>query len=245
MGKYIKIFSTQSAYNEAQASFDLPNVSLITDGMTVEFDPYVVPSLRVVDLGLPSGTKWAKCNIGANTETGYGLYFSWGSTTGYADASTKNFAWEDYELGNGGDKAADMTKYNSSDGKTVLETVDDAAYQYTNGIFRTPTKEEFDELLNAEYVTNTWVTDYNGSGVNGRLFTSVSNGNTLFIPASGFCMNGGIRSRGSIERVWTSSVSSFDLRDAWFLYHDSANIKMDGYGYRRTGQNIRGVLNAH
>jgi len=56
-----------------------------------------------VDLGLPSGTLWAKCNIGANSETDYGLYFAWGETQGYADASTKAFSWSDYKFNPSGD----------------------------------------------------------------------------------------------------------------------------------------------
>ena len=59
--------------------------------MGLQYNPYVDPynGYEYVDLGLPSGLKWAKCNVGANSETDYGLFFSWGGTTGYADATTK------------------------------------------------------------------------------------------------------------------------------------------------------------
>lgn len=56
-----------------------------------------------VDLGLPSGTLWAKMNVGAESETDYGLYFAWGETQGYADASTKAFSWADYKFNPSGD----------------------------------------------------------------------------------------------------------------------------------------------
>lgn len=242
MGKYIKQFATQAAYTAAQATFDLPNVSLITENMSVAFNPYVpAPTIEMVDLGLPSGLKWAKCNIGADTETDYGLFFSWGGTTGYADASSgKSFSWADYELGDGGNKASNMTKYNSTDGKTILEPEDDAAYQATNGALRMPTETECQELLNTTYVTNAWVTDYNGSGVNGRLFTSVSNGNTLFIPASGSCLGGSVLDRGSSGFVWSSSVSSSQLKFGRYLNIYSSNVLM-GDCNRYCGQSVRGV----
>lgn len=58
------------------------------------------------------------------------------------------------------------------------------------GDWHMPTKAQYEELLNTQYVTNEWVENYNDSGVNGCLFTSVSNGNTIFIPATGFCFAG-------------------------------------------------------
>ena len=69
----------------------------------------IVASTEYVDLGLPSGLKWAKCNLGAQSETDYGAYFSWGDTNGYANATDKSgtseqrnitdkFTWNDVEV---------------------------------------------------------------------------------------------------------------------------------------------------
>ena len=87
-------------------------------------------SYEYVDLGL--SVKWAKYNIGATSESDYGLYFQWGDTQGYtaeqvgSGSGKKYFGWEDYKYSNnGGSTAADMTKYNLSDGKTKLEASDD------------------------------------------------------------------------------------------------------------------------
>ena len=91
-----------------------------------------------VDLGLPSGLKWAKCNVGAEKETDAGLYFAWGETTGYTASQVgtdKQFSWSDYKYGN---SSSDLTKYNQSDGKTVLESADDAASQIMGGDWRMP-----------------------------------------------------------------------------------------------------------
>jgi hypothetical protein len=66
----------------------------------------------LVDLGLPSGTLWAKTNIGADSETDFGLYFAWGETEGYTNASSgKSFSWGDYKYGT----FSSLTKYNDSD----------------------------------------------------------------------------------------------------------------------------------
>ena len=84
-----------------------------------------------VDLGL--SVKWAKCNVGAESETDAGLYFAWGETTGYTASqvgTVKQFSWSDYKYGN---SSSNLTKYNQSDGKTVLESTDDAAAQIMGG----------------------------------------------------------------------------------------------------------------
>ena len=161
-----------------------------------------------VDLGLPSGTLWATMNVGANSETDYGLYFAWGDTQGYADASTKEFSWSDYKFNPSGDGST-FTKYNTTDGLTVLDIEDDAARANWGGDWHMPTDEQCEELFNTTYITNEWVTDYNNSGINGCLFTSVSNGNTLFIPAAGWCYNGNSRREyGKKADCWTKVRSS-------------------------------------
>lgn len=134
-----------------------------------------------VDLGLPSGTLWAKCNIGADTETDAGLYFQWGDTRGYtADqvGADKIFDWAHYKFGT----RDNLTKYNSTDGLTTLQPEDDASYANMGEDWRVPTEEQYRELK--DHTTSEWVDNYNNTGVSGRLF-SAKNGNTLFLPAVG------------------------------------------------------------
>jgi len=204
-----------------------------------------------VDLGLPSGTLWATMNIGANSVTDNGLYFAWGETTGYTAAQVgssqgkKHFSWIDYELGNGDSTADDMTKYNSTDSKTVLEAVDDAAVVNMGGEWHMPTKAQFDELLNTTYVTNAWVTNYQGSGVNGRLFTSVAdNTKTLFFPAAGSCYNGSVDNVGRYGYVWSRSVYESYLNSARVMYFYSGGVGVSSYDSRCFGYSVRGVINA-
>lgn len=193
-----------------------------------------------VDLGLPSGTLWAKMNVGAKSETDYGLYFAWGETEGHADASTKAFSWADYKFNPSGDGET-FTKYNTTDNKVVLDAEDDAASVNMGGEWHMPTKGQCEELLNTTYVTNTWVENYNGSGVNGRLFTSVSNSNTLFIPAAGNCDGGKVNNVGEWGYVWSSSLNTDSVDGAWDLSvgSDDAGVYNDD---RCIGTSVRGVI---
>lgn len=220
----------------------LPNVSHCIGQNDVHYNPIVPPihnSHEYVDLGLPSGTKWATMNVGASSGTDYGLYFAWGETAGYTASQVgtdKQFKWRDYKFGNG----SQFTKYDQ-DGLTNLELVDDAASVNWGGDWHIPTKEQCDELFNTTYVTNAWVTDYNGSGINGCLFTSVSNGNTMFIPAAGYCEDGGVIGDGNNGYVWASALNSELVQSAWYFNFNSDGASV-GYSIRYNGQSVRGVV---
>ena len=189
-----------------------------------------------VDLGLPSGLKWAKCNVGAEKETDYGYYFQWGETEPH-DADTP-YDWANYK--------DTLTKYNTfplfgeqTDDKTSLDSEDDAATQIMGGDWRMPTKDEIQELL--ENTENEWVEDYNGTKINGMKFTSKINGNSIFIPAAGYCGNGSVDYVGSSSGVWSSSLKDDYPNLAWYLYFNSGDCYI--YGSRRCiGRSVRGVM---
>lgn len=193
-----------------------------------------------IDLGLPSETLWAKMNVGASSETDNGLYFAWGETQGYADASTKTFSWNDYKWTE--DEGSTFTKYNATDGLTHLELADDAAHVNMGGDWHMPTEEQCNELLNPEYVTNEWVENYNGSGINGHLFISVSNGNTMFIPAAGYYGSGEVVDIDINGIIWASTPNSRDVRHAWDVYFDGGGANVYNSGLRCCGQQVRGVI---
>jgi len=193
-----------------------------------------------VDLGLPSGTMWAKMNVGAKKETDYGLYFAWGETEGYAASqipSQKKFNWGDYNFGS----RSPFSKYDNDDEETALDLEDDAASVSMGGEWHMPTVEQCKELFNTDYVINEWVTDYQGSGISGRLFTSVSNGNTLFIPAAGVYLNGLIYDVNEFGNVWCSSLCIGNVNSALGLYFDGIVDDVDYYG-RCGGRSVRGVI---
>ena len=106
------------------------------------------------------------------------------------------------------------------------------------GDWRMPTKAECQELLNG--TTNEWVTNYNGTGINGRKFISKTNGNSIFIPAAGFCYDGSVDGVGNYGYVWSSSLNTSDPGNAWYLYFDSSTCRMLHYD-RYEGWSVRGV----
>ena len=191
---------------------------------------------QFVDLGLPSGLKWAKCNVGAEKETDYGYYFQWGDIV---DKSNSDYSWESYKYCN--DSNTTMTKYctNNSygtiDNKTTLEPEDDAATQIMGGDWRMPTMDDFIELL--DNTTNEW-TQVNG--VDGYKFTG-SNGNSIFIPASGRRSGSWFDRQGRVGYVWSSSLDTSYPLSAWYLYFNSDNVDTNSL-YRDHAFVVRGVM---
>lgn len=85
-----------------------------------------------------------------------------------------------------------MTKYNTSDRKTVLELVDDAAHENWGGSWRMPTVAEYTALINA--TTQTWTDDYQGTGVAGKILTDKTDSSkVLFFPKAPICISGNVR----------------------------------------------------
>lgn len=246
---YLKYFETHSDYQTYINGSDkiLPNVSYCEDNNDVHYNPFVDPfnGHDYVDLGLPSGTLWATKNVGANNITDSGLYFSWGGTTGYTAAQVgtdKNFTWADYELGDGGSSKSNMTKYNSIDCLTTLEAVDDAATVNMGGEWHMPSKEQIQELLNTSYCTNNWVIDYQSSGVNGILFTSVADSSkTLFIPAAGLCYDSSLNNKGYNSYLWSQSINENNVVSSYCL-EGSVSVRRLDYYSRYEGYSVRGVI---
>ena len=184
-----------------------------------------------VDLGLPSGTKWATTNLGAAKPEEYGLYFAWGETQGYEGITIdKQFTQDDYKFGT----KDSLTKYNDADGLTVLELEDDAAYQSDNAC-RMPTKADFEELI--ANTTSTWETL---NGINGRRLTSNTNSNSIFIPAAGGCYEGSADNVGSYNGLWSSSLNESNSSIAWYLLYYPDNVVMDNH-LRYVGFSVRAV----
>ena len=194
------------------------------------------------------GIKWATMNVGATSITDTGLYFQWGDTQGYAASEVgtgsgqKAFSWEDYKYGDGTSSpdANGMTKYNSTDSETVLSAEDDAATVNMGGNWRMPTEADFNTLFAA--TTNAWVTDYQGSGVNGILFTDKNDSSkVLFFPAAGYCYDGSVYYVDSDGSYWSSSLDTSSVIDGKYLYFYNNNCYMNYYN-RFNGRAVRGVL---
>ena len=191
-----------------------------------------------VDLGLPSGTLWATCNVGADTPEGIGDYFAWGET------SPKDlYDWKSYKYGNWTFEQFEMTKYCTDscygldgfvDNLTLLEPKDDAAAVNWGDDWRMPTKEEWEEL----YQKTTWTwTDING--VMGRLLNG-TNGNSLFLPATGFRLDGELICLG-LGIYWSSTLHSHFPERGWSYHFDWESSHVCGTYERSRGQIVRAV----
>ena len=216
------------------------------DTFQVKFINSDIPTIdgyEYVDLGLPSGTLWAKCNVGAETETDYGLYFAWGEIWGYtADqvGTDKNFTWADYKFNPTGDGTT-FTKYSATDGKTTLDLGDDAAHANMGGKWKMPTITQIEELCNLQYATHEVISNYNDSGVSGMLFTSVANNATLFVPFVGKAENDSVLSTRSGGFVWSCSLHDKDVSFAFYLGVDDEPDASSSFDLRHLGFSVRGV----
>lgn len=205
--------------------------SQIIDGVTVSGKE---GDYTYVDLGLPSGTKWATYNVGATKPTEYGGYFAWGETM-----PKEEYSWWNYKWGNGDE----ITKYgiDSDDdmvgNNSVLEADDDVATANWGSEWRMPTKIELEELL--EGCDWEWVEGFNGSGVNGHLGISKTNEATIFLPAAGLRSSTNLLFAGSGGNYWLSSLS--DMVYAYRLFFDNDYIYLDDT-QRKDGMSVRAVL---
>ena len=231
--KNLNIFSLISEYDNAKSEgvLNVPNVSFVDKDSSVRYLLKNIPThngYEYVDLGLPSGLKWATCNVGATSPEEYGcLYFAWGETTGYTAEQVTS-----------GVRAFDEASYTASAISTDLKPEQDAAHVHMGGNWRMPTKAEFKELINNCKIVKTY--DYNGTGVKGRVFTSKVNGKSVFFPAAGYCDHSSVDDVGSYGYYWSNSrYSSFY---AWSLSDSSGSMNLKYDEFRYYGYSVRGVF---
>ena len=193
-------------------------------------------NVEAVDLGLPSGTRWANMNVGASSPEGCGDHFAWGET----EPKDGEYSWQTYKWCSG--DFASMTKYCTGtyglkDDKTELDLEDDAAYINRGKKWRMPSKEQQDELR--EQCTWTW-TYLNG--VRGYRVTG-PNGNSIFLPAAGERVTASPYSVGSLGFYWSRSLRSDRSYYAMSLNFSSGSTNLRSYEDRHEGESIRPVLN--
>lgn len=182
----------------------------------------IEPAYEFVDLGLPSGLKWAKCNVGAKSETEDGLYFMWGDTEGHAKDSGYDFSNTNYHA-----KGLDFISAN-------LTLEQDAANVNMGGKWRMPTKTEFEELYKNTNVT--WTTI---DGVAGRKFANKTDASKyIFMPAAGYYNGSSLGNWGSHGFYWSSTFYSSSI--AYRLNFSSSGQGADSL-YRDNGYSVRGV----
>ena len=178
-------------------------------------DSYPIP--EAIDLGLPSGTKWASFNLGASSPEEYGYYYAWGEIEPKEEYSWKNYKWGnpdyskyvlDFDLG-----------YEFTDGKAVLEPEDDAAHVNLDGNWRMPTAGDWEELIRLCVFERVSI-----EGVECGKLTG-PNGNSIILPPSGISIGSRIGEYAGTKGVYWSSSLFVDSESAWsFALSDKADI---------------------
>ena len=219
---------------------DVPNNDENDNGQndSIVEDSIIFDGYNYVDLGLPSGTLWATCNVGANSPEKFGDYFAWGETT------PKNlYDWKSYKYSAFVDGRYVLTKYCTNsyygldglvDSLTVLDPMDDAAVANWGEHWRMPTGEEWSELY--QNTTLTWTTQ---NDVDGILLTSW-NGNSIFLPTTGFYLDDSLFCT-SLGVYWSSSLQTSSQISAWSFHYDLDECHVCGTYERSRGQVVRAV----
>lgn len=237
----------------------LSSCSSSDDDVTGGTDPVKPePALdhAIVDLGLPSGTLWATTNVGATSPEGYGDYFAWGETEPYYNGDsqspltltwktgkTAGYDWTSYTKFGTYDSSASyhyygFTKYNVTNGPTILESADDAATANWGSAWRMPTLDEWKELVNN--TDHEWATI---NGVNGQKFMKKTDRSVfIFLPAAGYRSMTYLDDQELYGNYWSSELDGDGSRGAWGLYFDSGRVGPSYYSNRCGGNSVRPVL---
>lgn len=182
--------------------------------------------METIDLGLPSGTLWASCNLGASSLLEFGDYFAWG------DSSPKT----NYDLNIGQLKLDDYVNRNN-----VLDSDYDAARAILGDNWRLPSGTQAQELI--DNCSWEWVENYNITEVNGMLGKSKHNGATIFLPAAGYRNNTQLLMVGQNGGYWTGAPNFTAANRAWSIAFDRNVINVFNHGLRYNGYSIRPVKN--
>ena len=194
----------------------------VNDETCIDMASNPIRNHEYVDLGLPSGIKWATCNVGASTSEEYGDYYAWGEFK------------DNHYIGN----SLSSNKYDYSHSEEDLgETKYDVANKKLDGSWRFPTKAEFEELLDKNNCEWKWTTR---NGINGYNIKSKKNGNVIFLPAAGWRDGMSLKSQGIYGQYWSSTPDNNDLLSAYSLIFVESGRRMNQYA-RCNGYCIRPV----
>ncbi len=187
-----------------------------------------------VDLGLPSGTLWATCNVGATAPEEYGDYFAWGETE-----PKDYYDWDTYKWCNGSyntiTKYCMLSSYGTVDNMADLDPEDDAAYVNWGEGWRMPTKEQQQELV--EKCSWMWTMSY---GVNGQLVTG-PNGNTIFLPNPGYLWGSSLSDDSAYGVYWSRTLYSYSPDVAYCMDFSWRDVHYWNYYDRSHGRSVRAV----
>lgn len=224
---FIFAFRTENVQNQ-QIHTTMKKLLLILTLTLVTFytNAQTCPDNRhphAIDLGLPSGTKWACCNVGATIPEGYGGYYAWGETK-----EKSYYDWETYSLSDG-------HYYDCYDiGEKISGTKYDVATNNWGNYWLIPSKEQYKELINNCSFFNTSL-----NGINGVKFISKKNKNSIFLPDAGMFLKDRIDKRNSDGYYW--SGDSYTINGSSALHHDRVDSSWFFWFIRCAGLTIRPV----
>ena len=211
------IFScgTKHCNNEKDATEEIENIS--ESAIKNEVINKSINGHEYVDLGLPSGLKWATCNVGANKPEEHGDYYAWGEITTKSKYSKENS--KTYE-----------TKMDDINGNSNY----DVARAKWSGNWRTPTKKEMKELKNECIWGYTTLNGINGMKVTGP------NGNSIFLPFAGYCCDTLYDCVDTYGGYWSSTPYENNGHYAFYFRFNNGYHNID-WNFRYLGHPIRPV----
>ncbi|MBR4841505.1 MAG: hypothetical protein IK006_00210 [Bacteroidaceae bacterium] len=178
-------------------------------------------TVKVVDLGIPFGTLWANCNLGATSPEQAGSFFAWGETSVKTEYTDKNYKFNDTQKKKTLNKYIPIIGEVNYDGKKNLEPQDDAATVLLGDEWHTPTLKDFQDLLDC--TDKTWC---KLNGVWGYKFTGTRKGfenNSIFIAAAGCMDYEELLFEDEYGLYWSSTVDNGDYNCAKILWLDNKN----------------------
>lgn len=256
--KHLKLFQADADYQSFVSNVKTPNVSFVEGDNLIYYNPQTsdISGYKMVDLGLPSGLKWANMNVGATSPEDPGLYFQWGDTQGWTaeqiDNGEKEFEFEDYWDANGYDEDYGYSHFKKYDNGgthevTIIQPEDDSAKSNMGEEWRMPTASEIQELI--DNTTHTYI-DVDGNELNQSQISNInlmgvkltgSNGNSIFIPTSDNQFN---LWSGNIKLRYYTDFDEFEhtiYDDAYTLFCNRRTGISSNYSPREYPCNVRGV----
>ena len=203
------------------------------DSMKVLTLPSFCPDAHhphAIDLGLPSGRKWACCNVGADVPEGFGGYFAWGETV-----EKDCYIWDNYSYAKY--LAIEKDYVCESLGDDIGGTKYDVAHVKWGGTWRMPSRDDYLELSNN---CESQQTDYHG--ISGWLFSG-PNGNSIFMPAAGWKI---YVTYHDVVNSWTSTLYSDPFKFRYAYFFTGVSLLSDYffnvvYNERFSGKTVRPV----
>ena len=224
----IEVYDGKEKYSKTTATVEMERKSLQVVNVVTDYTDKskTIDGHKFIDLALPSGLLWAETNIGAETAYDGGNHYAWGETSTKDDYSEAT-----YTLGSYSKQTLTYNEYTSTDGKTVLDKNDDAAYINWGTHCRMPTQSEFKELINSNNCTWEWVEETNSAGKTIYYYKVVSNknGNIICLPVSGYFTGSELYLWGC-GFYWSSTLNNSNVGYAYDL-----DFTIKGIYYNNSG----------